>query len=174
MVAHRTLTPFVRVRILHPLPKQFIGFDELLFLLAAWHQNPNKTNQISARSAEGASRVRILHPLPKATHHCRWVAFLLAAWHQNKIKLSSPSDELSFTVGTFRTENIRRQLPRRAFETIRDYPRICAMPTSSGADETYPTLRLPHKRPEPAQEPTERALGQYLVSVPQCPSPGLR
>ena len=65
MVAHRTLTPFVRVRILHPLPKQFIGFDELLFLLAAWHQNPNKTNQISARSAEGASRVRILYPLPK-------------------------------------------------------------------------------------------------------------
>jgi len=45
--------------------KQFTGFGELLFLLAAWHQNPNKTNQISARSAEGASRVRILHPLPK-------------------------------------------------------------------------------------------------------------
>ena len=25
MVAHRTLTPFVRVRILHPLPKEFIA-----------------------------------------------------------------------------------------------------------------------------------------------------
>ena len=110
----------------------------------------------------------------KATHHCRWVAFLLAAWHQNKIKLSSPSDELSFTVGTFRTGNTRRQLPRRASETIRDYHRICARQTNSGADETYPTYCLPHKRPEPAQEPTERALGQYLVPVPQCHSPGLR
>ncbi len=77
--------------------------------------------------------------------------FLLAAWHQNKIKLSSPSDELSFTVGTFRTENIRRQLPRRAFETIRDYPRICAMPTSMTADETYPTLCSLCKRPEQPQ-----------------------
>ena len=74
----------------------------------------------------------------------------------------------------FRTGNTRRQLPRRAFETIRDYPRICAMPTSMTADETYPTCCLPHKRPEPAQEPTERALGQYLIPVPQCPSPGLR
>ena len=121
------------------------------FLFAAWHQNPNKIIQISARSAEGASRVRILHPLPKATHHCRWVAFLLAAWHQNKIKLSSPSDELSFTVGTFRTENIRRQLPRRASETIRDYHRICARQTNSGADETYPTLCSLCKRPEQPQ-----------------------
>ena len=158
MVAHRTLTPFVRVRILHPLPKQLTiaggllfylllgtrtrtkqiksahevpkalrGFESFIrcqsnsplpvgcfficclapepeqnksnqrtkcrrrfegsnpssaakathhcrwvaFLFAAWHQNPNKTNQISARSAEGASRVRILHPLPKAVHRFR-------------------------------------------------------------------------------------------------------
>ena len=51
----------------------------------------------------------------------------------------------------FRTGNTRRQLPRRAFETIRDYPRICAMPTSMTADETYPTLCSLCKRPEQPQ-----------------------
>ena len=33
MVAHRTLTPFVRVRILHPLPHWYTGYDTIACVL---------------------------------------------------------------------------------------------------------------------------------------------
>ena len=154
MVAHRTLTPFVRVRILHPLPKQLTIAGGLLFYLRlAPEPEQNKSNQRTKcrRRFEGSNPSSAAKSSSSVSMSCFFIM-----------------DRI------FRTGNTRRQLPRRAFETIRDYPRICAMPTSMTADETYPTYCLPHKRPEPAQEPTERALGQYLVPVPQCHSPGLR
>lgn len=155
MVAHRTLTPFVRVRILHPLPKQLTIAGGLLFylLLGTTEPEQNNSNQRTKcrRRFEGSNPSSAAKSSSSVSMSCFFIM-----------------DRI------FRTGNTRRQLPRRAFETIRDYPRICAMPTSMTADETYPTCCLPHKRPEPAQEPTERALGQYLVPVPQCPSPGLR
>ena len=154
MVAHRTLTPFVRVRILHPLPKQLTIAGGLLFYLPLGTRTRTK-------------QIKSAHEVPKALRE--FESFIRCQ------KQFIGFDELFFIMDRiFRTGNTRRQLPRRAFQTIRDYPRICAMPTSMTADETYPTCCLPHKRPEPAQEPTERALGQYLIPVPQCPSPGLR
>lgn len=79
MVAHRTLTPFVRVRILLPLPRErpssrmgvfCIGFmirtlTNLSFPCVCPCKHGRASGDIGARSAEGALRVRILLPLPE-------------------------------------------------------------------------------------------------------------
>ena len=44
MVAHRTLTPFVRVRILLPLPVRLIRMDEP-FCICAWDSKPHKKDE---------------------------------------------------------------------------------------------------------------------------------
>ena len=78
MVAHRTLTPFVRVRILHPLPKiQLHLWCGCIFLWQMWEPSQTchpravaractgeRVGTSGARRDEVASRVRILHPLP--------------------------------------------------------------------------------------------------------------
>lgn len=131
MVAHRTLTPFVRVRILHPLPKQLTIAGGLLFYLRlAPEPEQNKSNQRTKcrRRFEGSNPSSAAKSSSSVSMSCFFIM-----------------DRI------FRTGNTRRQLPRRAFETIRDYPRICAMPTSMTADETYPTLCSLCKRPEQPQ-----------------------
>ena len=53
MVAHRTLTPFVRVRILHPLPKQLTIAGGLLFYLPLGTRTRTK-------------QIKSAHEVPKA------------------------------------------------------------------------------------------------------------
>ena len=87
MVAHRTLTPFVRVRILHPLPKQLTIAGGLLFYLPLGTRT--RTKQIKSahevpkalRGFESFIRCQSNSPLPVG---CFFICRLAPEPEQNK------------------------------------------------------------------------------------------